>query len=75
MALSKEHRQKVMRAHGWKCYRCGKGINSLTGEIHHRDGDHQNNTLSNLRPVCRGCHKDLSRAQTKRRAGQANSLF
>ena len=68
MALTKEMRQKVMRGAGWKCYSCGTGINSLTGEIHHRDGDHQNNTLSNLRPVCKKCHKRLSEAQRKRRA-------
>jgi len=69
--LTKELRQRVMRGAGWKCYRCGTGINSLTGEIHHRDGDHQNNNISNLRPVCKRCHKELSAAQTKRRAKQS----
>ena len=67
MALTKKMRQEVMRGTGWKCYRCKTGINSLTGEIHHRDGDRQNNTFSNLRPVCKSCHKELSKAQTKRR--------
>lgn len=66
--LTKELRQRVMRGSGWKCYRCGIGINSLTGEIHHRDGNHQNNTFSNLRPVCKKCHRELTKAQAKRRA-------
>ena len=70
MALTKEQRQKVMRAIGWKCQRkgCGKRINSLTGEIHHRDGNPDNNNISNLRAVCIPCHKQLSEAQRKRRA-------
>ena len=70
MALTKEQRQKVMRAAGWKCQRkgCGKRINSLTGQIHHRDGDNTNDTISNLRPVCKKCHTELTNAQMKRRA-------
>ena len=75
MALTKEQRQKVMRAAGWKCQRkgCGKRINSLTGEIHHRDGNPDNNKISNLWAVCKPCHKELSKAQMKRRA--RNSWF
>lgn len=68
MALTKEMRQQLMRGGGWKCYRCGRGINSLTGEIHHRDGDNTNDAISNLRPVCKECHRDLTNAQMKRRA-------
>jgi len=69
--LTLELRKRVMRGAGWKCYRCGKGINSLTGEIHHRDGDNQNNHISNLRAVCKSCHKELSEGQRRRRAKQS----
>jgi len=69
MALTKEQRQRVMKAADWKCQRkgCGKRINSLTGEIHHRDGNPNNDKIANLSAVCKSCHKELTKAQTKRR--------
>jgi len=50
--------------HGWRQYRrmmedvtacqnCGRHYGL---EIHHKDGNHKNNTLTNLIKVCRRCH-------------------
>lgn len=35
------------------CTRCG-ALDAL--DVHHRDGDHQNNLLENLERICRSCH-------------------
>lgn len=42
----------------WKdmCQHCFK---SKSKHMHHRDGDHTNNTVSNLLPVCYRCHYGL----------------
>ena len=50
-----------MRGAGWKCYSCGTGINSLAGEIHHKDGDHQNNTFLTYGLSARNVTKDSQR--------------
>jgi hypothetical protein len=41
------------------CERCGRGEwlgESIPLELHHRDGDRTNNTLSNIELVCPNCH-------------------
>lgn len=53
-----------------KCERCG--INSWLGEdltlhLHHKDGNHKNNELSNLEVLCPNCH-----SQTDSFAGKNN---
>lgn len=35
------------------CNRCGK---PEALDVHHRDGNHLNNSLENLERICRGCH-------------------
>lgn len=49
--LTTELRKKVMRGAGWKCERCGIGINSLTGEIHLKNGNHDDNRIGNLQAL------------------------
>lgn len=60
-------RAQVLHRDGYRCRRCGimgtprKGFgNSL--EAHHRDGDATNNRMSNLKALCRDCHKSVHRA-------------
>lgn len=40
-----------------KCARCGKTINETKIDVHHVDEDHDNILLSNLEPLCVGCHQ------------------
>jgi len=39
-----------------KCFIC-KQEKKL--ELHHKDGNHKNNSLSNLMPICRSCHNTI----------------
>ena len=43
---------REIKAHG-PCERCGKPNAS---DVHHRDGDFQNNVAGNLERICRSCH-------------------
>lgn len=49
------------REHGNKCMVCGNaGIwndKPLTLDVHHIDGNRDNNTLSNLQVICPNCHR------------------
>ncbi len=42
-----------------KCERCGYDEFECGIDIHHLDGNHANNTLSNLMPLCSPCHRAL----------------
>ena len=37
-----------------RCYSDGKLVAAT--EVHHTDGDNQNNDTSNLEPLCKNCH-------------------
>lgn len=43
---------------GHKCEKCGRNAaqSGRAIEVHHRDKDRRNNDLSNLSPLCNGCH-------------------
>lgn len=49
-----ENREKV-------CEICGSTVNV---DIHHKDGNHQNNDSENLMLVCRSCHNKLHRQKS-----------
>lgn len=45
------------------CLCCGKQLSwdDKSLEVHHVDGDHNNHSLSNLKPLCHSCHKRYHR--------------
>jgi hypothetical protein len=49
-------RELVMARHNSKCIACGYGEDLRMIDVHHMDGNHQNNDLSNLYPACVWCH-------------------
>ena len=52
------YRHRCIEAKGRECHHCGDSRNL---EVHHLDGDRNNNTLDNLLPLCRQCHRKLHR--------------
>lgn len=46
----------VKKEHKHKCYFCGF-LDKKFIEIHHKNGDHENNTKENLVPACTLCHR------------------
>lgn len=58
---SKFVRNYLLQKHNYKCEKCGWGeINPFTGkiplQIHHIDGNSENNTEENLQILCPNCH-------------------
>lgn len=45
------HARKIVET--GPCNRCGK---PKARDVHHKDGNHQNNDPGNLERICRGCH-------------------
>lgn len=53
------YRELFFGTHGvgpFDCYFCDTEITSSRIDIHHEDGDHSNNDVTNLKPAHRGCH-------------------
>jgi len=53
------YRRKALEEHGEECANCGanEGI-----EVHHLNGDREDNDVENLLPLCRHCHRRLHRS-------------
>jgi hypothetical protein len=47
------------------CSECGKNLPPHSLEIHHKDGNHQNNDLNNLTVLCTICHRSHHNAVIK----------
>lgn len=66
-----EKRRIVLSEQDSKCGECGinewRG-NPLTLELHHIDGDHDNNTRKNLVFLCPNCHSQTDSWRTKKSA-------
>lgn len=59
--FSKRIKRYFMDFHNSKCQKCGWGeknqyTNKIPLEIHHVDGNHQNNKFENLELLCPNCH-------------------
>ncbi len=63
--LTKELKDKVKRGQGWKCAKCGKSIKS-GGQVHHKDRDHDNISITNLQALCKDCHQKRTNKQLKK---------
>ena len=46
-------RRRILDDYGWRCDGCGRAGRL---ELHHRNGDRDDNRPDNLRPLCRPCH-------------------
>lgn len=56
-AKFKSLRPKILDRDSWTCQFCGYySVRHLFQEVHHVDGDHQNNKESNLVAACHFCH-------------------
>lgn len=61
-AREKGYRERALKLYPWICGRCGReftGRNLQLLEVHHRDGDHDNNPPdgSNWELLCTYCHE------------------
>ena len=50
---AQSYREKAIEEYGERCQGCGQTEDVV---VHHKDGDRSNNDLSNLIPLCAGCH-------------------
>lgn len=55
------YREKCIREKGNDCFLCDSPEEI---EVHHIDGDRQNNDIDNLIPVCKDCHNNIHNSQT-----------
>lgn len=54
--MTSDYRKRCLEAKGEECVFC----TSTDGiEVHHVDGDHSNDSLENLIPVCEACHNTI----------------
>lgn len=62
------HRNIFLRNNGsgpWACFFC-KGIVVISNlTVHHDDGNHQNNEITNLKPSHHGCHTSFHKKGSK----------
>jgi 5-methylcytosine-specific restriction endonuclease McrA len=65
-------RAAVLERDHHRCQLCAKTEQELRDEgnvleVHHRDGDHENNDLSNLQALCRTpCHRQIAQPAARR---------
>lgn len=54
---SSVYRELAFRAYGKYCNRCGYNTAPHILQVHHKDRNRENNTLSNLEVLCPNCHE------------------
>lgn len=62
-SLSWEFKNALKIQRGYKCERCGKVTVKSDLQIHHRNHNEGDNSISNLIVVCSKCHKQIHRAE------------
>ena len=55
-AIEKNYRQIAFRKYGKSCADCGYNKHEQALEVHHIDGNRENNRAKNLKVLCRNCH-------------------
>lgn len=58
-----EYRRKAIETYGYVCSGCGKTQGMLV--VHHLDGNHANDDITNLVVLCEGCHCRIHPNKTK----------
>ncbi len=70
--MKKEYIRRIQSGHA-RCEECG--IETWNGRplvfhIHHKDGDHKNNAVDNLRLLCPNCHSQTDNYANRKRRSQ-----
>lgn len=64
-------KERFIKSHEYKCEKCGisewNGM-PITLQLHHKDGDHNNNDESNLGLLCPNCHSQTENFCGKKKA-------
>jgi len=66
--LTKKKKDEIKRNRGWICGRkgCGKAIKTY-GQVHHKDGNPNNDKDRNLIALCKSCHAEYTTMQAGKR--------
>ena len=66
--LTKDQKDQIKRGQKWICGRkgCGKSIKTY-GQVHHKDGNPENDKIGNHIAYCKSCHLEYTRAQGQKR--------
>lgn len=56
MSRAPEYRMKAIEEYGEECKACGDTEDVV---VHHKDGDGNNDHISNLIPLCSSCHQKV----------------
>lgn len=52
-------KETVRKRDSYICQRCHNGSNGRELDVHHKDGNKNNNALDNLITLCRSCHTEV----------------
>lgn len=69
---SPKYKVDAIRKYGAKCEHCG--TNRAIFEVHHLDGNHNNDDIDNLVVLCIHCHQTYAHNKTNKGQGWVNEL-
>jgi hypothetical protein len=64
--FNSELKLQIKRRDNWKCQLCGVSELETTLQVHHIDGNKNNNGPGNLTPLCPACHGRTQRSRKRR---------